>query len=51
MLCLIMNSIPVSFGAVGTPTWFGMGEVGLERAEILQISIYSAWIHSLWSMV
>lgn len=23
VLCLIMNSVPVSFGAVGTPTWFG----------------------------
>ncbi|GAB1650440.1 hypothetical protein Mh1950_08810 [Mannheimia haemolytica] len=25
MLALVMNSVPVSFGAVGTPTWFGMG--------------------------
>lgn len=23
MLALVMNSVPVSFGAVGTPTWFG----------------------------
>ncbi|MBF0847877.1 L-lactate permease, partial [Streptococcus danieliae] len=26
---LIFNSIPVSFGAVGTPTWFGFGSLGL----------------------
>ena len=25
ILALIMNSVPVSFGAVGTPTWFGFG--------------------------
>ena len=27
ILALIMNSVPVSFGAVGTPTWFGFGEL------------------------
>ena len=25
MLALVMNSVPVSFGAVGTPTWYGFG--------------------------
>lgn len=24
MVCLILNSFPVSFGAVGTPVWFGL---------------------------
>lgn len=24
MVCLVLNSFPVSFGAVGTPIWFGM---------------------------
>jgi lactate permease len=50
MLCLVMNSVPVSFGAVGTPTWFGMGEVGLENAELMRISAYSAWIHAVASL-
>ena len=27
MLALVMNSVPVSFGAVGTPTWFGFWTV------------------------
>lgn len=46
MLCLVMNSVPVSFGAVGTPTWFGMGELGLPQAQLLAISRYSALIHT-----
>src|SRR5262249_33276055 len=27
VFCLIMNAVPTSFGAVGTPTWFGLGEL------------------------
>ena len=34
VFALIMNSVPVSFGAVGTPTWFGFGE--LKKSGILQ---------------
>lgn len=47
MLCLVMNTVPVSFGAVGTPTWFGMGELNLAQREILEISRYSALIHGV----
>ena len=45
ILCLIMNSVPVSFGAVGTPTWFGMGQLGLGSSQFIEIGRYSALIH------
>ncbi len=51
VLALIMNSIPVSFGAVGTPTWFGMGQLGLDESELLQIAFNSALIHALAALV
>lgn len=51
MVCLIMNTVPVSFGAVGTPTWFGMGQLGLSEQQILQIGIYSAIIHTVAALV
>ncbi|SFU28421.1 lactate permease [Xenorhabdus koppenhoeferi] len=31
VLTLVMNSVPVSFGAVGTPAWFGFTNAGLWR--------------------
>ena len=46
ILCLIMNSVPVSFGAVGTPTWFGFGQLGLSEAELLRVSAQSALTHA-----
>ena len=51
VLALIMNSVPVSFGAVGTPTWFGMGQLGLSGAEVLQLGFKTALIHSLAALV
>lgn len=51
VLCLIMNTVPVSFGAVGTPTWFGMGQLGLAEVELLRISVYSAIIHAVAAVV
>lgn len=45
ILCLIMNSVPVSFGAVGTPTWFGFGELGLNPEQILEIGWKTALMH------
>jgi lactate permease len=27
LFCLVMDTVPVTFGAVGTPIWFGLGEV------------------------
>lgn len=46
MLCLVMNTVPVSFGAVGTPTWFGMGELELQQSQLFAVSRYSALIHT-----
>jgi lactate permease len=45
ILTLIMNSVPVSFGAVGTPTWFGFAQVGLENEALQRVAFQSAVIH------
>jgi lactate permease len=47
MLALVMNSVPVSFGAVGTPTWFGLGQLGLSEAEMLTIGFKTAVFHGV----
>lgn len=46
MACLILNSVPVSFGAVGTPTWFGFGQLGLSAEEMRAVAWKTALIHS-----
>jgi lactate permease len=51
LLLLVMNTTPVSFGAVGTPTWFGFSQIGLITQEILEVGIYSVWIHTVSSFV
>lgn len=51
MLALVMNSVPVSFGAVGTPTWFGFAPLDLPTHEILQVGAISAIIHAFASIV
>jgi len=51
ILCLIMNSVPVSFGAVGTPTWFGLGQLNLSTSELLHIGIKTAMIHGVAALV
>jgi len=47
MACLIFNSVPVSFGAVGTPTWFGFAQLNLSPAELHAVAWKSALIHSV----
>ena len=44
ILALIMNTVPVSFGAIGTPTWFGFGSLGFSVAELIRIGYESAFI-------
>lgn len=52
MLALVMNSVPVSFGAVGTPTWFGFSNiVGISDAEILQVGAKTALTHGAAALV
>lgn len=51
MLALVMNSVPVSFGAVGTPTWFGFGPLNLTDAQILEIGSMTSIIHMIAAVV
>ncbi|MDG3085835.1 L-lactate permease [Vibrio hannami] len=51
MLALVMNSVPVSFGAVGTPTWFGFSNLGLEHAMLLEAGQVSAMIHMVAAFI
>ena len=46
MACLILNSVPVSFGAVGTPTWFGFAQLGLSAEEFGALAWKTALVHS-----
>ena len=51
MLALVMNSVPVSFGAVGTPTWFGFSNLGLSDSALLEIGQQTAMIHFVAAFV
>ncbi|MDP3070850.1 MAG: L-lactate permease [Opitutaceae bacterium] len=51
MACLILNSVPVSFGAVGSPTWFGFGQLGLGAEELHAVAWKTALIHSAAAIV
>jgi lactate permease len=51
IMVLIMNTIPVSFGAVGTPTWFGFSGVDLTSAELLQIGIKTATLNGMAALL
>ncbi len=51
MLALVMNSVPVSFGAVGTPTWYGFGQLNLDASMLLAIGQKSALIHAAAALV
>ncbi|WP_150538392.1 L-lactate permease [Actinobacillus vicugnae] len=51
ILALVMNSVPVSFGAVGTPTWFGFGSLNLVESQILEIGSMTALIHAFAALV
>ncbi|MCF7791922.1 MAG: L-lactate permease [Victivallales bacterium] len=51
VLCLIMDSFPVSFGTVGIPTWFGLGQLGLTHQELLQAGFYTAVVNGVAALV
>lgn len=51
MACLILNSVPVSFGAVGTPTWFGFAQLNLSEGELHAVAWKTALIHSMASCI
>src|SRR5262249_15209757 len=46
ILSLSMNAVPATFGAVGTPMWFGFSQVPLSPAEILSVSWKTALVHT-----
>lgn len=46
MACLILNSVPVSFGFVGTPTWFGFASLKLSPGELHAVAWKTAAVHS-----
>jgi lactate permease len=47
----MMNTVPVSFGAVGTPIWFGFGELALTGDELQRIAIKTALMHAAAAMI
>ena len=51
ILTLVMNSVPTTFGTVGTPMWFGFSQVPFTSAEILSVSWKSALIHSAAALI
>ncbi|TPE49188.1 L-lactate permease [Maribrevibacterium harenarium] len=51
LLALVMNSVPVSFGAVGTPTWFGFAALELSADQLLEIGQQTALIHLVAALV
>ena len=51
ILTLMMNSVPVTFGAVGTPVWFGLGQLGLNDPELLEIGTKAAIMHCSAALV
>jgi lactate permease len=47
VLSSIANSIPVSFGAAGTPILLGLAPLSLPAAEITKITVTTALMHSI----
>jgi len=42
--CLVMNTVPVVFGAVGMPIWFGFGELDLTPDQLRSIGLAAALV-------
>jgi lactate permease len=51
VLCIVMNTVPTSFGAVGTPNWFGFGSLGLAESQLLEIGLKAALMHVVAALV
>lgn len=47
VLCLVFNAIPTTFGAVGTPVWFGFEALSLAPAELAALSSHTALLQTL----
>lgn len=51
ILTLTMNSIPVSFGAVGTPIWFGLSGLSLTTSSLHEVAQHTALLNMLAAFV
>lgn len=51
ILALVMNSVPVSFGAVGTPTWYGFSPLADSGINFVEVGAKTAWIHAVASLI
>jgi lactate permease len=51
IVALIMNTVSVTFGAVGTPTWFGFSAIGLLPEEIMEVTIKSAIVNAFAALI
>jgi lactate permease len=51
LFCLICDTVPTSFGAVGTPTWFGFSLVGLTAEDTAALAWRTAWLQGVCSLV
>jgi lactate permease len=47
VICLVLNTVAVPFGAIGTPIWFGLGGLGLATDEVTRIGAHAALINIL----
>ncbi|NLQ16244.1 L-lactate permease [Marinomonas sp. M1K-6] len=51
IFALVMNSVPVSFGAVGTPIWFGLSGLSLSETQLMEIARQTALLNSIAALV
>lgn len=51
VLCLVFNAIPTTFGAVGTPVWFGFEALALPPSELAALSSKTALLQTLAASV
>jgi len=49
--CLILDSVPVAFGAVGTPIWFGLGQLEITPAELQAAGVKTAILNGVSGFV
>jgi len=51
MLCIVFNTIPVVFGAVGTPLWFGFEPLDLPEETMLELGVNAAILTGIAALV
>lgn len=49
--CLILDSVPVSFGAAGTPIWFGLGQLPMSAETLTTIGIKTSVLNGLAGLI